>query len=303
MAHVSCVGLPADWINGWLAAVGATVLDSRIQLRWTSAPTPTAVLLADDAEPVRILADSWPDGKALNAMPLASTWQPNNPLERRVPVDTLAPRMKAARHHPQSWTLSSTLTDLHVDKSGRAANAPFDAGGPGTIKWIHHRLLKLHRTVPEPSADRLMNSLMGRAPRERDNGLGFDQTRLGSLSDDTDRFVDPVLEILAFFGLALFPVRGLGTDDRLGRTIRSSPVQRGWRLIKGAHDVRGERRFLWPAWSQPLEHHGIDALLDAWNPFRRSTWRQVGVHAAWRTVRYRSRAQADRTVAFGSEPL
>ena len=35
MARVTCPGLPASWINGWLAAVGATVLDSRIRLHWT----------------------------------------------------------------------------------------------------------------------------------------------------------------------------------------------------------------------------------------------------------------------------
>ena len=28
MTQLTCPGLPADWINGWLAAVGATVLDT-----------------------------------------------------------------------------------------------------------------------------------------------------------------------------------------------------------------------------------------------------------------------------------
>ena len=39
MARVRCPGLPASWVNGWLAAVGVTVLDSRIRLHWTADST------------------------------------------------------------------------------------------------------------------------------------------------------------------------------------------------------------------------------------------------------------------------
>lgn len=46
MARVTCPGLPASWINAWLAAVGATVLDSGIRLHWT-AETALAVLSAE----------------------------------------------------------------------------------------------------------------------------------------------------------------------------------------------------------------------------------------------------------------
>lgn len=300
MAQVSCVGLPADWINGWLAAVGATVLDSRIRLGWTSEPTPTAVLSADD-DPISLLAASWPDADSLNAMPLAANWQPDNSLGRKVQVKTLVARARAARDKPQSWTVSSTLTDLHVDKNGEVAHAPFDVPAPRGIT-LHGRMLKLDRTVPRPSTDRLMDSLSGHAVRKKGNGLGFDLRRLGSQSDHADPFVDPIVEMLAFFGLALLPVRGHGTDERLGPASRPSTVQRGWRIVESAPKGRSELRFLWPAWSQPLEHHAIDALLDAWNPWDRSTWHRLGVHAAWRIVRYRSRAQLDSTRAFGAEP-
>ena len=30
-------GLPADWLNGWLAAIGVTVLIPGARLRWTGA--------------------------------------------------------------------------------------------------------------------------------------------------------------------------------------------------------------------------------------------------------------------------
>ena len=61
MAEVICRGLPASWLNAWLAAVGTTVLDSRIKLRWTTDSTPRAVLCAEGVDPVEALAASWPD--------------------------------------------------------------------------------------------------------------------------------------------------------------------------------------------------------------------------------------------------
>ena len=62
MAEVKCPGLPAFWLNAWLAAVGATVLVPRIRLRWTGDRTPVAVLSSEDGDPVELLASSWPDG-------------------------------------------------------------------------------------------------------------------------------------------------------------------------------------------------------------------------------------------------
>ena len=111
--------------------------------------------------------------------------------------------------------------------------------------------------------------------------------------------VDPVIEVLAFFGLAIFPVRGLGTDRNLHKMPFSSAVQRGWLRIPGS---RRENRFMWPAWSFPLDPVGIDALLDIWRPEKR-LWSPIGVHAAWQIVRFKPRATADTTRGFGSERL
>ena len=53
-------GLPAEWINGWLAAVGATVLDARIRLHWMTDGVPLAVPLVrgdrSDRRPCRGMA-------------------------------------------------------------------------------------------------------------------------------------------------------------------------------------------------------------------------------------------------------
>ena len=193
------------------------------------------------------------------------------------------------------------MTELCVDENGEVAHAPLDPAGPGTIKWLHHRLMKVHQKV-EPTIERIRDSFEGRAVRVKDNGLGFDQTRLGSLSDDDDKYVDPVVETLAFFGLAILPVRGNGVDQRLSRFPRARETQRGWLTIPGE---RHDRRFMWPAWSQPLDCAGIDALMDVWKPEpgRRSAWTRIGVQAGWKSVEYIRRGSSDTTRAFGAEPL
>ena len=207
MVEVTCSGLPAAWVNGWLAAVGATILDARIRLHWTTDGEPLAVLSASEVDPVDALVESWPDTEVLADLPIAENWKDAGELRRKVHVETFVERARTARAHRHSWTLSSTMTDLCVDKNGEVAHAPFDPAGPGTIKWLHHRLMKLHEQL-EPSPAQIGDSLAGCANRVQDNGLGFDQTRLGSLSDETSMWIDPVVEELAFFGLAMLPVRG-----------------------------------------------------------------------------------------------
>ena len=300
MHEFTCPGLPASWVNAWLAAVGATVLDPRIRLRWTVEGAPVAVLSSDEIEPVEALAASWPDAAFLADLPIAESWEGDSELRRKVPVGHFVARVKKARGHPFAWTLSSTMTDLSVDEHGEVAHAPFDPAGPGTIKWLHHRLLKIHDLARPMSADRLRDSLVGHAPREKNNGLGFDNTRLGSLADTSDPWIEPVVELLAFFGLAVLPVRGRGADRRLGRIGDPDERQRGWRKAPGGNEPR---RFVWPAWRQPLDTAGIDALLDVWNPRRKQIWAPFGVHAGWRSVEYRSRGSSDPTKGIGSEML
>ncbi len=298
MTEVVCPGLPAGWVNAWLAAVGIVVLDDRIRLHWTTAGSPVVVLTAEALDPIAALVESWPNAAVLDEIPIAEGWQGAANLQRRVPVEEFTERARSARSHRHSWTLSSTMTDLSVDRQGEVAHAPFDPAGPGTIKWLHHRLVKVHGHV-EPTTARIRVSLEGRADRVKDNGLGFDLTRIGSLSDSTDRWVDPVIETLAFFGLALLPVRGRGTDARLDRRTEMA-AQRGWRRREGSRELSD---FHWPAWRQPLDSDGVDALMDLWNPERKDTWARVGVHAAWRSVQFQRTGSSDVTRGFGAERL
>ena len=295
-----CPGLPATWVNAWLAGIGATVLDRRIRLHWTAEDTPVAVLSSPDLDPVEALADSWPNPAFLRELPIANDWNGAGKLKRKVSVDEFVGRAGAARGHAYAWTLSSTMTDLSVDENGKVAHAPFDPAGPGTTKWLHHRLMRVHKLAGSVCADRLRDSLVGLANRVKNYGLGFDSTRLGSLADKSDPWIEPVVELLAFFGLALFPVRGRGVDRRLGDRGDLDARQRGWQKAPGPNEPR---RFVWPAWQQPLDAAAVDALLDVWNPWHTHNWALLGIHAGWQSVQYKPRGSADTTRAFGAQRL
>ena len=305
MTDFECPGLPADWINGWLAAVGVTVLDRRVRLRWSTHGTPVAVLSAADVDPVEAIVESWPDADLLNDMPIARRWrQTNQPMKQNVPVDVFRKRAQIVRRHPHSWTLSSTLTDLWIDKE-QVENAPFNPPVPKGLT-LHQRLMTLHgRLERDFLGERVLDSLAGQAVREQVNGLGFDHSRIGSLADDTDPWVDPVVEFLAFFGLAILPMRGTGVYRRYRRSATvagrayDSVRQRGWRRT-GSEKFR---RFTWPAWTHSLDSPGVDALLDAWKPDNKRTWPLLGVHAGWRTVGLKAKGKADPTKAYASERI
>ena len=299
--HVfTCPGLPASWVNAWLAGVGVTVLDPRIRLHWTAGDVPVAVLSSVEIDPVAALVESWPDAAFLRELPVAENWKGAGKLKRKVSVDQFVARVRKARGHPHAWTLSSTMTDLSIDRNGEVAHAPFDPAGPGTTKWLHHRLLRIHALAGPVSERRLRESLIGQANRVRNNGLGFDITRLGSLADSSGPWIEPVVELLAFFGLVVFPLRGRGVDRRLGRYVDPDERQRGWRKAPGSKEPR---RLVWPAWQQPLDTAGVDALLDSWNPWHKQTWASLGVHAAWQSIRYQRGGSADNTRAIGAQTL
>ena len=296
MSQLTCPGWPGAWINGWLAAVGATVLDARIRLHWTTDGVPLAVLSASEVDPVAALVESWPDAALLADLPIAENWKGTDEVRRRVPVEAFAARARAVRGHPYSWTLSSTMTDLCVDEHGDVAHAPFDPSVPKGIT-LHQRLMTVHGAV-KPSSLHIDDSLAGCAGRVKANGLGFDLARLGAQADVTDRWIDPVVEVLAFFGLALLPVRGSGADRRGSRFIRER--QKGWHRTTGSRDPQ---RFRWPAWGPPLDSNGIDALLDTWEPDKKRSWTRVGVHAGWRIVPFKPSVVADPTRGLGAERL
>ena len=92
MNEVACPGLPASWLNGWLAAVGAAVLDPRLRLSWTTGDAPVAVLSAESVEPVDALAESWPSRELVDGLPIAARWRNAPRLSGTGPRRREAPR-------------------------------------------------------------------------------------------------------------------------------------------------------------------------------------------------------------------
>ena len=311
MSRVECPGLPADWLNAWLAAIGLLVLEPRLRLSWTLGSSPIAVLTAEgDEDPLSLAAGSWPRLERLDSMPIANRIAGRPDMGREVLLEVFRSRAEYARPHPDGWTLSSTVTDLCVDVGSdrTARRAPLYATGPGTIKWLHHRLVKVHKTVENPF-EAVKASLRGHGRRVEDNGLGFDATRIGGLADDAAKLVDPVIEVFSFFGLRLLPMRGDGVEVRSsGTSNRFAARQRCW----GPDRVRSPQvlHMTWPGWAQPLDLSGVDALLDLWSDLNdrsaRGLWvpraarSRLGVHSAWQTVRYDRRGSSDNTVGLSS---
>lgn len=304
-----CYGLPAGWLTGWLAAVGATVLDSRFRLSWTEEENPIAVLShSTGQDPITLLRDIWPGlGERLDDMPGARDPKSSKNDPNFVGMKDLSEQLKRHRNHGDVFSLTSSLTDLRwtAEKSlDRAVYGPFETSGPGTAKWAHERCRRVYSNTDIPD-ERIRLLFDGVAARINGYGLGLDTGRIGAVRDSDEKMtVEPIAETLAYFGLALFPVRG---DGRQVKNERGR--QRGWGV--GPYS---ETEFIWPAWKQPLDRWGIDALLTAWhNTWRRggdtgyrtseAQWSRLGIHAGWKTVRFRSKARIDRTSGYGSERI
>jgi len=305
MKTVECPGLRADWLNSWLAAVGLLVLEPRLKLRWTPEPSPVAVLADNEQDPLMAAASAWPAQQELTALPISRSLSGHRDMKRAVTLDVFLERAEYARGRDDSWALSSSVTDLLVElPQSTTAHADLDPPAPrGTT--LHDRLMKCFDEVHSPG-DAIPASLGGYGTRTAANGLGFDTTRIAALADASDAMVDPVIEVLAFFGLRVLPMRGDGKE--VAPSARRRPFtarQRCWRVPAGTRT----RVMTWPAWTQPLDLPGVDALLDAWTDLASAeTWTRqrvgalsrLGIHAAWETRRYESRGSSDTTRGFAS---
>lgn len=285
MATRGCPGLPADWLDAWLAAIGATVLVPGMRLAWSSDPVPHALLAApEDDDPADCVAACLPSLADLESWPIARHLDGHAELKWDVDVTTWRDRAALARRRPAQWSLSAIYTDLCWDRTARThviGRGQFATPMPGRDNTIYDRLRKL---VPVARRADVRASLDGRGERIVNNGLGFDVGRVGSLADETEMLVDPVIELLAFYGLALFPVRGDGGSDAR---------QRGWTSRRGEAGA-----FRWPTWAEPLDAMAVDALLDC----PASVTGLLGVTGYWQVVPFDRRGTSDVTRAYGALP-
>lgn len=286
-------GLRADWLNAWLAAIGITVLVPEVRLSWTTDPRPYAVLhhpRAGSPSLPRLIAEQMPTTEHLATLVIARFHDahPGAELPRIVPDEVFKARAVLARASGDP-TLAASLTDLG-EKDEEAEHSPLDPPAPkGTTLWDRAAAC-LSRMQDDCLSASLAASLSGTARRVQANGLGFDATRLLTPTDPNGQtWVDPCVEILAFTGMTVLPVRGDGHRARA----------RGW---TGPASRAGA--FTWPVWSQPLSAPGIDAVLDLfWSAHAGSAVTRYGVTGAFQSVPYRPRGSADTTRAYASRRL
>ena len=309
MNQIECPGLTADWLNSWLASIGLLVLEPRLHLSWTPDANPVAILSTyDGSDPLTVVVRAWPHVERLRALPIARSLDGFREMKRTVPLDIFLERAECARGHMDSWAMSSSITDLFLELPGsKTKHADLDAPAPkGTT--LHDRLMKCFDEVSSPS-DFIPATLQGNGRRVEANGLGFDASRISGLADSSDTMVDPVVEVLAFFGLRMLPMRGRGIEVGIsGTRDRFAARQRCWHFDSAR---RPQGQYLaWAAWLQPLDYPGVDALLDQWSRLVEQSIQQrrrynaemtrLGIHAAWQTRRYIKRSNSDVTRGFTS---
>lgn len=278
-------GLPADWLNGWLAALGVTVVLPDTKLAWSEDPVPHAVIHGPTDDLAEGLLQALPTIEDMAGQAIARKLPDHADLKRNVPLSVYRERARHTRTAPAqrvSHLLASTLTDLvaDLDPKSHVPHSSFDVPAPrGITLW--QRAVSCREAVTH--RDKVEAALQGRAQRTKMNGLGFDVRRLDPRAENAPNLVIPTVELLAFWALALFPVRG---DGRRERT-------RGW---KDRASRSGS--FTWGTWAEPLDRWAIDAWLD-----RLYADQRPRPTARFATVPYQPTARADVTRAYAAERL
>ena len=308
-------GLPADWLNGWLAAIGVTVLVPEVKLSWSDDAVPLARFLSNESGGIaELVADALLEVDELSHLAIARTHpKATREMRQSVDIETYRERARVTRQgngmsRHGDFSLAASVTDLvwGLDES-KLPHSPFDPPAEGK-ETFYNSLLRCRRLMGSTRGEicsAVSASVCGAARREKGRGLGFDARRLAPgihPLDVSPKRVNPGVEVLCFFGLGLFPVRG-GSRRNPGRECPA----RGW-LDKSSR----RSAFAWPTWSTPLDSWGIDALLDRFYSLLRGIehwerhagrrmrlWEMTHVYGS---VPFRGTGD-QQTSAYASEPL
>lgn len=282
-------GLTADWLNGWLAAIGIAVLMDDVKLAWSADAVPHALFEVSSAGFLERLAVCLPTEQTLADSTIArSLPETQHVFARNVTIESFRERAAIERSRG-GGLLAASVTDLRAKADPNSLDhGAFDPGAPrGETLWSRARACA--RALP-PSERRpaVAATLEGNGVRHQLNGLGFDARRLPagvhSSGASSKVHADPVVELLCLAALQLFPTRGNG------RRVR----QRGW--LEGS-SKRGA--FEWWAWTPYLDQWGIDALLDMPERSRR----QFVIERYGVVPLQQPRGSADPTRAYFGERL
>jgi hypothetical protein len=287
MARFDAPGLPADWLNAWLAAVGVTVLLPEVRLAWTDDPVPRAVFEHDAPDELpEMLAGALPSEADLETSVLARNHPAAiRPLTQNIDRATFAERAALSRD-ADDLHLAALFTDLAPRPKSDVVGSAFNIGAPQG-RTPHQRVLGCRRSLPDTDglAACILASLTGLGMRSGGIGLGFDYRRVGDRAWGGSADADPVVELLAFQSLTLFPSRGDGHRRH----------NRGWVFDRN-------RSFLWCAWAPALDGSAIDSLLDVVHTEPAEAIRRIGVRACFTSVSYRSE-RSDPTRGLASRRL
>jgi hypothetical protein len=288
MSTYQATGLRGNWLNGWLAAIGITVLLPDARLSWSSDAIPTAIFECQ-GELVDELAGAIPSEEDLKRLAIARQHEGSMvDLPRKVSPQAFADRSRLARIS-HDGSLEATITDLVFEDGGSCAHAPLDPPVPKGLT-LHERLMAIRAGIDGDTRSAIEDSLKGRAQRRPGNGLGFDVLRFPSgVQAQAGVAIDPVIELACFFGTLLMPVRGNGTTAR----------QRGW-----SERVLRRHALSWPVWEPLIDRWGIDGLLDiAWGDHPQSVLETWGITGSFGSVAQQPRSSSDVSRAYASERL
>lgn len=109
-------GLTADWLNGWLAAIGVTVLLDGVRLSWADRPVPFAVFEMDEEiDLVQALAESLPTEQTLADSTIARKLpEAMYEFPRKVTLESFRERAALERRMHGSH-LATSVSDLRTD--------------------------------------------------------------------------------------------------------------------------------------------------------------------------------------------
>jgi len=172
-------GLPTDWLNGWLAAIGVTVLVPGVRLCWTDDGVPSAVF--ETAQPVdlpKVVADALPTPETLARSAIARRLPgTEHDFGRNVTLAAFRERAVLERRAGEG-ILAALVSDLRADlKPDNLEHGAFDPPAPrGETLWSRATACAQALATAD-IAQRVRDTFNGSGRRETLNGLGFDARR------------------------------------------------------------------------------------------------------------------------------